>query len=1222
MRIKHVHRALALALAATAAVLALAAPALARTVPLYTYTGKYYDGAGSTSGTLAFGSDVAVDQTTNYAYVTDPGRNDVSKFDPDGKPAAFSALEGATSLEDVGGESVQQLKVDNSPTPSQGNILILDASGAQTAIRGYRRDGLPIGKSFPIGGFRDACSIAVDMEGDIWGVEPLRSKVIEYDSSGAPTGREFSFPPVVIGLQNSECDLAIDSNDNFYLTIYGFAGPEAAYAKKYDAEGNYLEDFTGGYIRAVTVDLSTDHLFTLEPTPFANGEYDSEVVEYDENGDRVTSFGAPDPAHSFLGLTSPQGLDVNQNNHRIYVNSVRDYEGRQHVEIFAPTGEALIPTAKTEPPQLAPTEATLRGSIDLDGGGDATSCYFEWGTSLLYGQTAPCEPAAPISGPGVHEVTAQLPGLTQGAKYHFRLVAKNANGIPAIGRDRGFRPQGPASVAFTKVTEVNTDGARVLADVDPNGGDASYWIEYGPEPCSLGGCATAPLPAPTLAHPLGVQSISVVLSGLGADTAYHYRVVVKNEYGETAGDEGVLRTYGVDSTVDTCPNALIRKETGTVLLPDCRAYELVSASNAGGYDVTSDLVPGQVPLPVEPRAEDRMLYSLSYGRVPGVGGEPTNHGNDPYVATRGADGWSTEYAGIAVGGPPPQDPFGSEPLEESDDLSTFVFGGPEICSPCFDDGKTGLPYRRDGGPLTQGMAGTQDPGPAAEPDGYIGRRLSADGSHLIFGSVSAFEEDANTNGDVSIYDRNLVTGVTKVVSKTPAGANLPCLQGAGSCHGPANSDGIGALDVSDDGSRIVVAQRVATDAAGNRYWHPYMNIGDSSSTVDLAPGADSGVLYDGMAADGSSVLYTTVDQLTGDDHDSSADIYRADVSPAGTVTVTRVSIGAGAGDTDACDPAPAGGRNNWNAVGAASANRCGAVAFAGGAGVAGADGAIYFLSPELLDGASGTLNQPNLYVAAPGEEPGFVATLEASDPAVTHAVEDSDTRSFGDFQVTPSGQFAAFSSATALTGFPTFGHRAIYRHDAGADSLVCASCPTTGAALTADTALSRFGLNLTDDGRVFFTSVEPLALRDTGGSPDVYEWKDGRIFLISTGRSPTATGLLSASADGRNAFFYTRDMLVGNDHNGNTIKIYTARDEGGFAIAAVPQECQASDECHGPGSAAPPSVVLPTFQGTGGNARPAAKKKPKRCRHRRRGRKRRCARGHRHRRTGKSRRNR
>ena len=72
------------------------------------------------------------------------------------------------------------------------------------------------------------------------------------------------------------------------------------------------------------------------------------------------------------------------------------------------------------------------------------------------------------------------------------------------------------------------------------------------------------------------------------------------------------------------------------------------------------------------------------------------------------------------------------------------------------------------------MAGALDPGPAAAPDGYIGRRLSADGTHLIFGSTSAFEPGAATGGDVSIYDRNLVTGVTHVVSKTPGGANLPC----------------------------------------------------------------------------------------------------------------------------------------------------------------------------------------------------------------------------------------------------------------------------------------------------------------------------------------------------------------------------------------------------------------------------------------------------------------
>ena len=81
-----------------------------------------------------------------------------------------------------------------------------------------------------------------------------------------------------------------------------------------------------------------------------------------------------------------------------------------------------------------------------------------------------------------------------------------------------------------------------------------------------------------------------------------------------------------------------------------------------------------------------------------------------------------------------------------------------------------------------------------------------------------------------------------------------------------------------------------------------MNIGDASSTVDLAPGANSGVLYDGMAADGSSVLYTTVDQLTADDHDSSADIYRADVGNS-SATLDRVSNFSGAsGETGDTDP--------------------------------------------------------------------------------------------------------------------------------------------------------------------------------------------------------------------------------------------------------------------------------------------------------------------------------
>jgi hypothetical protein len=277
------------------------------------------------------------------------------------------------------------------------------------------------------------------------------------------------------------------------------------------------------------------------------------------------------------------------------------------------------------------------------------------------------------------------------------------------------------------------------------------------------------------------------------------------------------------------------------------------------------------------------------------------------------------------------------------------------------------------------------------------------------------------------------------------------------------------------------------------------------------------------------------------------------------------------------------------------------VGFAGGAGVARGSGAVYFLSPESLDG-EGSANQPNLYVSSRDGSPQFVATLEPANRAITDAVENSEKQTYGDIQVTPNGTFAAFSSRSDVAGFPTFGHEAIYRYSTVGDSLVCASCPATRAALTADTALTATGLNLSDDGRVFFTSVEPLALRDSGTAADVYEWENGRVDLITTGRSATDSRLLSASANGVDAFFFTRDRLVSMDQNGRTIKVYTAREHGGFPAPVVRQLCQASDECHGPGSAAPLAGVLPTSQGSGGNhAQPQPKHKKhhkKRRRHR------------------------
>ena len=64
-------------------------------------------------------------------------------------------------------------------------------------------------------------------------------------------------------------------------------------------------------------------------------------------------------------------------------------------------------------------------------------------------------------------------------------------------------------------------------------------------------------------------------------------------------------------------------------------------------------------------------------------------------------------------------------------------------------------------------------------------------------------------------------------------------------------------------------------------------------------------------------------------------------------------------------------------------------------------------------------------------------------------------------------------------------------------------------------------------------------------------------------------GLVGVSADGTDVYFATYDTLVGQDRNGEALKIYDARTGGGFPFTPPVPPCVAADECHGPSSAAP-----------------------------------------------------
>ena len=231
-----------------------------------------------------------------------------------------------------------------------------------------------------------------------------------------------------------------------------------------------------------------------------------------------------------------------------------------------------------------------------------------------------------------------------------------------------------------------------------------------------------------------------------------------------------------------------------------------------------------------------------------------------------------------------------------------------------------------------------------------------------------------------------------------------------------------------------------------------------------------------------------------------------------------------------------------------------------------------------------------------------------TNPAVVHAVRQAGAHRYGDFQVSPSGHYAAFTTRQALDeGFENRGHSEVFRFDVIGDKLDCVSCPPSNALATGDASLASNGLSLSDDGRVFFNTDEPLVLHDDDDTRDVYEWEEEAsgpssggcdsgnpnlfatgscLSLISSGTSPFDSSLLGISTDGVDAYFFTHDTLAREDENGPVTKLYDARSGGGFFAVPPPALCAASDECHGPGTQAADPPPIGTRAGSPVTAQP------------------------------------
>jgi len=974
-----------------------------------------YSRVSAISKVFANPNGVAVDTSGGASqgeiYVAAGAEGKVYKFLATGEADPTTPSFGSGAIP-IGLSSPSGVAVD----PANGNVYVSDQTNNKVDV--FSSSGVFI-TQFEIEAPTD---LAFDASGaEFYVVDEAHESVLAFDAAGSPVIQasgpnagtnivDNSGAATAVAVNPANNDVYVDNRDIQRVDLFSATGallePPSINIPYYFSFGIGVDGATGtvyvpsfeccsgpGTIHAYKATLLPD-VKTGPPTstnqtsgsltghvdPAENGPITACYFEYGVD----TTYGhtapcSPTPPYSSPTAVSAKlsGLATETTYH--YRLVAENANGRHAGE-----DETLTPHAVSEL-RTNPATEVMAVSVKLNGSfvgdGEDTHYYFEWGTDTSYGNKTSSPPgvdAGSPPGPTETHLSSTLEQLEPLTTYHYRFVASNSAGT-TYGEDEVFST--PASAPLIKsafVTDVHSDSVVIHTIINPAKEGTTYHVDYGTT-TSYG--ASQPMPDGGIGGGAGDVNESVKLTGLMAHTTYHWRVVAQNATGTTDGPDHTFTTFPVGGVLsDPCPNSHVRQQTGAALLLDCRAYELVSSPNTGGYDVESDLVKGYKPFGGYPQALNppRVLYAVHDGGIPGIG-YPTNFGPDPYVATRTENGWVTSYVGIPSNGTPSTSPFASALAEADPYLDTFAFAGADLCSPCFEGGGTGIPMHMPDGSLVQGMAGSLDPGPSAKQDGYIARYFSGDGSHFVFGSTSQFEPDGyKSTGDVSIYDRNLKTGETHVVSKSPEGNNLACLQGAGNCHSPGDANGIAELGISGNGSRIIVAQKVATDADGNNYWHLYMNIGDSSSTIDLTPGAAHGVLFDGMTEDGSKVFFTTTDRLLSADTDSSADIYEAEVAANGAVTLRLISTGIeGTGNSDSCDPASNGARLYWNSVG--SEANCGAVAIGGGGGVASGSGTIYFLSPEKLDGSSnGVQNAPNLYVARPGSAPHFIATLESS----------------------------------------------------------------------------------------------------------------------------------------------------------------------------------------------------------------------------------------------------
>jgi hypothetical protein len=1117
----------------------------------------------------------------------------------------------------------------------------------------------------------------------MWGALSVLSLGLAVASAGAG---EFEFKKAFgpdggsLSAFSSVCSTATDTEED---VVYVLAcGEDTLY--KFDFEGNPVDfsgtspdvsdnelsgltisDVQGGEQVAVN---SNSHIIyvTAGETPFGS----TSIRAFQSNGEPALFTKGPNPSTNEIGgFSGVHGVSVDSNGN-IYVSGTPDeLGGDRDLSIYSSSGalllEGILEFPVNTPLNIAvdstgllylllgseevfrysPSEYPVTASTTYKAGPEAFDPNYTRSiavnplTDELYALTT-TPPRVAVFNPD-----GDLQGTFGGPGQGGELLAPEgiAVGIDVPDLARAFVGQNPAggpsqvkifrekifidepTIESATVEAVTSSSARLQATINPNSRETTYWFEYGLADCAATGATCTQVPLPGVSIGDGRKSVAVtqLVTGLEAETIYHFRVVAENEIG---------RKEGPDKTLTTQPSGL------GFDLSDARAWEMVSPPNKfGGSVFRAGATAIQASL-----SGDRLVYASRGSIVAEPAGnrllEPSS-----VLAIRGNGGiWSSNDL-TAPHSESSQVQFGTEFKLFSPELREAVMEQRDG-TPLSPEASEQTPYRwSDGIPpqfrplvIPSNVPPETVFGPVAGGTASVItiEGASPDLEHIVIRSTPALAEDAPPK---AIYLWN--DGGLEPVSEPPEGEAVEEGEIVEGILGSGEGSVRGA--VSEDGSRVFWAPTadgtyVYTGISLKALYLRNTATGESTRLdvpqEGVTGGTEPAPAFDVASGDGNVVFFTDSQRLTANASATGRDLYRCEVGQVenrlGCVELTDISA-----------PLEGSGES--------------AIVMDQVSGLSEDGTVLYFVAQGVLDETANegtepaTPGEPNLYLWQEGEGARFIATLADQDSLVWGGQEGLGGAGAAvriSAGVSPSGRYFAFTSTRSLTGYENVNssgqpNTEVFLYEADDGRLTCVSCNPSGAAavgerLPATNALlpqdpagfwrkkwvaatlpeatdpsqPTFGevsgrsfyspRSVLDNGRVFFNAADALVPADSNGNWDVYQYEPldlvscapvasfasvsrsggGCVGLLSSGTADGDSGILDASASGNDVFFLTMGKLSVLDRD-DQFDVYDARVDGIPAVLEPVKEC-AGEACQ-PAVGAPndPTPASESFKG-------------------------------------------